>query len=69
MATIRKRGDTYQIRVSTGYDKNGKHKEQAMTWKPEPNMTERQIAKELNRQAVSVICVSTKSLQDSYRAS
>ena len=52
MATIRKRGDTYQIRVSTGYDKNGKHKEQAMTWKPEPNMTERQIAKELNRQAV-----------------
>ena len=52
MATIRKRGDTYQIRVSTGYDKNGKHKEQAMTWKPDPNMTERQIAKELNRQAV-----------------
>ena len=52
MATIRKRGDTYQIRVSTGYDKNGKHKEQAMTWKPEPGMTKRQIEKELNRQAV-----------------
>ena len=52
MATIRKRGDTYQIRVSTGYDINGKHKEQAMTWKPEPGMTKRQIEKELNRQAV-----------------
>lgn len=52
MATIRKRGDAYQIRVSTGYDTNGRHKEQAMTWKPEPGMTEKQIKKELNRQAV-----------------
>lgn len=34
MATIRKRGGTYQIRVSLGYDKNGNHKEQAMTWRP-----------------------------------
>ena len=52
MATIRKRGDTYQIRVSCGYDVNGKHKEQAMTWKPDEGMTEKQIKKELNRQAV-----------------
>lgn len=52
MATIRKRGDSYQIRVSTGYDINGNHKEQAMTWKPDPGMTKRQIEKELNRQAV-----------------
>lgn len=52
MATIRKRGDSYSIRVSCGYDVNGKHKEQAMTWKPEPDMTKRQIEKELNRQAV-----------------
>lgn len=52
MATIRKRGDSYSIRVSCGYDKNGKHKEQAMTWKPEPGMTKRQIEKELQRQAV-----------------
>lgn len=52
MATIRKRGDTYQIRVSLGYDKNGNHKEQAMTWRPDVGMTERQIQKELNRQAV-----------------
>lgn len=52
MATIRKRGDSYSIRVSCGYDTNGKHKEQAMTWKPEPDMTKRQIEKELQRQAV-----------------
>lgn len=52
MATIRKRGDSYSIRVSCGYDVNGKHKEQAMTWKPEPGMTKRQIEKELTRQAV-----------------
>lgn len=52
MATIRKRGNTYQIRVSVGYDVHGNHKEQAMTWKPEPGMTKRQIEKELNRQAV-----------------
>ena len=52
MATIRKRGDSYQIRVSVGYDTKGNHKEQAMTWKPPEGMTERQIQKELNRQAV-----------------
>lgn len=31
MATIRKRGDSYQIRVSDGYDAKGNHKEQSMT--------------------------------------
>ena len=52
MATIRKRGNSYQIRVSCGYDTKGNHKEQAMTWKPEEGMTERQIQKELNRVSV-----------------
>ena len=52
MATIRKRGNTYQIRVSTGYDTKGRHKEQSKTWTPPEGMTERQIQKELNRQAV-----------------
>ena len=52
MATIRKRGNSYQIRVSVGYDTKGNHKEQAMTWKPAEGMTERQIEKELNRQMV-----------------
>lgn len=41
MATIRKRGNSYSIRVSCGYDVNGKHKEQAMTWKPDEGMTPR----------------------------
>ena len=52
MATIKKRGDSYLIRVSCGYDVKGKHKEQSMTWKPEPKMTQKQIEKELKRQAV-----------------
>lgn len=52
MATIRKRGNAYQIRVSTGYDTKGNHKEQAMTWKPPEGLTERQIQKELNKAAV-----------------
>lgn len=52
MATIRRRGDSYQIRVSVGYDTKGNHKEQAMTWKPPEGLTDRQIQKELNRQAV-----------------
>ena len=52
MATIRKRGNSYQIRVSAGYDTKGNHKEQSMTWKPDAGMTPRQIEKELQRQAV-----------------
>lgn len=52
MATIRKRGNTYQIRVSCGYDTNGNQVIQTKTWKPEPKMTPKQIEKELNRQAV-----------------
>lgn len=52
MATIQKRGDSYSIRVSCGYDSKGKQVIQSMTWKPEPKMTQKQIEKELNRQAV-----------------
>lgn len=52
MATIKKRGNSYLIRVSCGYDVNGRHKEQSMTWRPDEGMTKRQIEKELNRQAV-----------------
>ncbi len=52
MATIRKRGKGYQIRVSVGYDVTGKQLEKSMTWTPSPNMTEKQIEKEVNRQAV-----------------
>ena len=52
MATIKKRGDSYLIRVSCGYDINGNHKEQSITWKPDEGMSKKQIEKELNRQAV-----------------
>lgn len=51
MASIRKRGNSYQIRVSAGYDINGKQLTKQTTWTPSPGMTERQIEKELNRQA------------------
>ncbi|MBQ3427014.1 MAG: tyrosine-type recombinase/integrase [Clostridia bacterium] len=53
MATIRKRGNTYQIRVSAGYDSNGKQIVKTKSWTPAPGMTERQIKKELNKQAVT----------------
>ncbi len=52
MPTIQKRGDTYRIRVSAGYDSSGKQLMKSMTWKPAPGMTEKQIQKELDRQAV-----------------
>lgn len=52
MATIRKRGTTYQIRVSCGYDSNGNQVIQTMSWTPEPNMTARQAEKEIQRQAI-----------------
>ena len=52
MATITKRGDSYRIKVSCGYDVNGKQVVQTKTWKPPENLTERQIKKELDRQAV-----------------
>lgn len=52
MASIEKRGDSYRIKVSCGYKANGKQVTQRMTWTPEPNMTEKQIEKELQRQAI-----------------
>ena len=52
MSSIRKRGDTYQIRVSCGYNSQKKQIIKTMTFKPSPNMTEKQIQKELERQAV-----------------
>lgn len=51
MATIKKQGKGYKITVSHGYDINGKQLREHMTWVPEPDMTKRQIEKELNRQA------------------
>ena len=52
MATIRKRGDSYQIRVSSGYDSQYRQVVRTKTWKPTPGMTARQVENELNRQTV-----------------
>ncbi len=52
MATIQKRGNSYRIRTSAGYDGQGKQIMKSMTWTPAPGMTEKQIAKELERQKV-----------------
>lgn len=47
-----KNGTSYQIRVSVGYDAKGKQLFRSMTWRPDPGMTQKQIEKELKRQAV-----------------
>lgn len=52
MATVQRRGDTYRITASAGYDTEGRQIRKSMTWRPAPGMTERQIAKELERQKV-----------------
>ena len=52
MATITKRGDTYRIRTSCGYDVSGKQVIKSMTYKPREGMSEKQNEKEVNRQAV-----------------
>jgi integrase len=52
MASITKRGDSYRIKVSCGYDVNGKQLTKYFTWKPDSKMTPKQIEKELQRQAV-----------------
>ena len=52
MATIEKRGKGYRITVAAGIDMTGKQIRHRIVWTPEPGMTERQIKKELERQAV-----------------
>lgn len=46
MATIRQRkSGTYEIKVSCGYDVNGKQVLQFKHWKPPEGLTKRQIEK------------------------
>ncbi len=56
MATIIKRegkhGTSYLIRAYAGYDVAGKQIEKAMTWKPSPGMTPRQIEKALKEESI-----------------
>jgi integrase len=49
MATIQKRGKSYRIRVSVGYDSAGKQIIKSMTWRPEPSMTPKQIENKLKQ--------------------
>lgn len=43
MASIKKRGNSYQITVSNGYDITGKKIIETATYTPEPGMTKREI--------------------------
>lgn len=52
MATVRKRGNAYEIRVSCGYDVYGKQIVRTTRWTPSPGMTARQEKKELERQTI-----------------
>jgi integrase len=52
MATVKKQGNGYKITVSCGYDASGKQIRRHMTWTPDPGMTAKQEAKELDRQKV-----------------
>lgn len=51
MATVRKRGETYQIRVSCGMDSQGKQVVKTCTWKPAPGMTAKQIEDAISYEA------------------
>lgn len=52
MASIEKRGNSYRIKVSCDYKADGTQATQRMTWTPDEGMTEKQIEKKLQRQAV-----------------
>lgn len=52
MATARKKGRGYEIRISCGIDINGKKLGKSKTWIPDEGMTQKQIEKELARQKV-----------------
>lgn len=52
MATVTKRGNSYKITVSCGYDSNNKQLRRHMTWTPPAGMTARQTEKELERQKI-----------------
>lgn len=52
MASVTKRGQSYKITVSCGLDSAGKQIRKSITYKPEPGMTEKQIEKAVQREAV-----------------
>lgn len=52
MAIVEKRGKGFSIRVSAGYNSKGKQIRKNFTWIPELGLTEKQLAKELQRQVM-----------------
>ncbi|MDR0325089.1 MAG: tyrosine-type recombinase/integrase [Oscillospiraceae bacterium] len=52
MASIRKRGNSYLLRVCSGYTVDGKQVDTTKTWRIPDGMTEKQAEKEAQRQAV-----------------
>ena len=52
MANIRKRGNTYQIRVSCGYKLNGEQVVQTMSWRIPEGMSAKKAKKEAEKQAI-----------------
>lgn len=51
LPTIRKRGNSYLLRVSVGYDADGRQIEKRMTWTPPSGMSQRAADKEAEREA------------------
>ena len=50
---INKKGEvSYLIRISVGYNMQGAQMKKSLTWKPSPGMTEKQIKKESEKQAI-----------------
>lgn len=49
MATVEKRGNSYRITVSNGYDITGKQIREKATFTPDPNLTPRQQKKSLDK--------------------
>lgn len=52
MANITKRNNAYRIRVSCGYDAEGKQRTSEMSWAIPPGMSEKRAEKEVHRVAV-----------------
>ena len=71
MPTIQKRKNSYLITVSCGYDITGRQIRKTMTYKPEPGLTDKQINKEVQRQAVlfEERCLKGQVLDENMRFS
>lgn len=64
MATITKRGRSYRIIVSMGYDVNGNQVTRSKTWRPPDTMTEAQAKKEATKQAMLFENECSQGMQD-----